>query len=141
MIFPEKFGGVLERIRSILEGDMLFDLFKMELLVGSEGYARLRAEVREEFSNAHKIAHGAMVFALLDVAFAIAVNSITDAVGVQWSFNMFRSASLGDHVIAEAKVIHRGRSNMVVEFMAESEQTRKRIAQGMAMALPLPRKN
>ena len=130
----------MDRIQAILKGDMVFDLFKMEFVDGSEGYARLRAEVREEFSNAHNIAHGAMVFALLDVAFAIAVNSITDSVGVQWSFNMFRSASLGDHVIAEARVIHRGRSNMVVEFTAESEQTGKSLARGTAMALPLQEK-
>lgn len=127
------------RIDDIIKGDMLFHLFHMELLEGTEGYARVRAEVREEFSNAHSIAHGGMIFALLDIAFAVAVNSMIDAVGVQWSFNIFRSASVGDHVRAEARVIHRGRQSVVVEFRAESERTQRVMAQGMATALPLPR--
>lgn len=110
----------------------------MKLLNAGEGFAHLSAEVKEEFLNAHQIAHGAMIFALLDVAFAISVNSINDAVGVQWSFNMFRSASLGDTVSAEARVIHKGRNLLVVEFKAKSEKTKKLLAQGMATAMPLP---
>ena len=110
----------------------------MKLLNAGEGFAHLSAEVKKEFLNAHKIAHGAMIFALLDVAFAIAVNSINDAVGVQWSFNMFRSASLGDIVSAEAKVVHRGKNLLVVEFSARSKETNKLLAQGMATAMPLP---
>ena len=112
----------------------------MELVKAEEGYAHLRVEVKPEHLNAHDIAHGALIFAILDVAFAIAVNSITDAVGVQWSFNIFRSTTVGDCIRAESKVVHKGRSMMVVEFRAESETTGKLIAQGMATSLPLPRK-
>ena len=103
-----------DRVKEIIKGDMLFHLFHMELIEASEGYARLRAKVKKEFLNAHQIAHGAMIFTLLDVAFAISVNSITDAVGVQWSFNIFRSTSLDDYVVVESKVIHRVKSLIVV---------------------------
>jgi acyl-CoA thioesterase len=130
----------MDRINEILKGDRLFHLFQMELVKAEEGFAHLRVEVKKEYLNAHHIAHGALIFALLDVAFAIAVNSITDAVGVQWSFNIFRSTTAGDRIKAEAKVVHKGRSIMVVEFRAESEKTGKLIAQGMATSLPLPRK-
>ncbi|MCX8030648.1 MAG: PaaI family thioesterase [Thermodesulfovibrionales bacterium] len=129
---------VLDRIRRIVENDKIFSLFSMELINAHEGYALLSAEVKEDFLNAHKIAHGAMIFAILDVAFAIAVNSITDAVGIQWSFNMFRSASLGDKIIAEAKTIHRGKNLLVVDFTAKSLKTQRLLAQGMATAMPLP---
>lgn len=130
----------MDRVKEIIRDDMLFRLFNMELMEASEGYARLKAEVKKDFLNAHQIAHGAMIFAIIDVAFAISVNSITDAVGVQWSFNILRSTSLGDNVIAESKVIHKGKSTMVVEFKAESEKTKKLLAKGMATALPFPRK-
>jgi acyl-CoA thioesterase len=130
----------LGRTKEIIKGDRLFHLFGMELVEAAEGHAIIRAEVKEEFLNAHQIAHGGLVFALLDVAFALAVNSITDAVGVQWSFNIFRSTSVGDYIKAEAKIVHKGKSLLVVEFKAESEKTGKLIAQGMATALPLPRK-
>lgn len=110
----------------------------MKLLDAGEGFAVLSAEIKEDFLNAHQIAHGAMIFAVLDVAFAIAVNSITDAVGIQWSFNMFRSAALSDTIIAEAKTIHRGKNLLVVEFNAKSLKNQKLLAQGMATAMPLP---
>lgn len=128
----------LERISKIIENDRLFHLFEMKLVNAGEGFALLSAKVKEDFLNAHQIAHGGLIFALLDVAFAIAVNSINDAVGVQWSFNMFRPTPLGDTVIAESKVIHRGRNLLVVEFTAKSSQTQKLLAQGMATAMPLP---
>lgn len=127
-----------ERIREIIKGDRLFQLYGMELLDAREGYARVRAEVREEFLNAHDIAHGGFIFALLDVAFAISVNTTNDAVGVQFNMNIFRSTKKGDRVVAESKVIHGGRSSMVVQVRAESENTGKLLAQGMATALPLP---
>ena len=77
---------------------------------------------------------------MLDVAFAIAVNSLTDSVGIQWSFNVLRSASLGARISAEARTIHKGRSLMVVEFKVENETNNALMAQGMATALPLPKR-
>jgi acyl-CoA thioesterase len=129
-----------ERIKAVIEGDKIFHLFNMELVDESEGYACVRAEVRETFLNAHRIAHGGLIFALLDVAFALAANSVIEAVGVQWSFNVIRSASLGDQVRAEAKIIHKGKSSLVVELKAYNEKTHRLLAQGMATALPFPRK-
>lgn len=127
-----------EKINRIIQGDRLFHLYKMELVSAGEGYAMVKVRVEEDFLNAHKIAHGAMIFALLDVAFAISVNSIEDAVGVQFSFNIFRSTSLGDTIVAESKVIHRGKRSLVVEVKAESENTGKLLAKGTATALPYP---
>ena len=129
-----------DRIKSLIENDMIFRLFQMELLDSGEGYGRVRAEVKKEFLNAHQIAHGGLIFALLDVAFAIAVNSLTDSVGIQWSFNVLRSASLGARISAEARTIHKGRSLMVVEFKVENETNNALMAQGMATALPLPKR-
>ena len=130
----------MNRVKKIIEGDRLFHLFGMELVEASNGRVVVRAQVKEEFLNAHGIAHGGLIFGLLDVAFALAVNSIVDAVGVQWSFNVFRSTTKGDFVRAEARTVHKGKSLLVVDFRAESETSGKLIAQGMATALPLPRR-
>jgi acyl-CoA thioesterase len=40
-----------------------------------EGYARIRMAVREDMLNGHRSAHGGMIFALADTAFAYACNS------------------------------------------------------------------
>lgn len=127
-----------EKIENIIKKDMIFHLYGMELVEATSGYAKVKAQVKDEFLNAHSIAHGAMIFALLDVAFAISVNSIEDAVGVQFNFNIFKSTTKGDTIIAESKVIHKGKRSMVVEVKAESESTGKLLAKGTATALPLP---
>ena len=40
-----------------------------------EGYARVRMQVRADMLNGHAQAHGGMIFALADTAFAYACNS------------------------------------------------------------------
>ena len=129
-----------DRVEDLLRGDRLFHLFKMEFVDAQPGQARVRAAAREEYLNAHGIAHGGLIFALLDVAFAIAVNTTVEAVGIQWSFSVFRSVAAGEVLLAEARVIHGGKRSLVVELKAEKEKDGKLVAQGTATAIPLPRK-
>lgn len=128
----------MERIQFILDNDQVIRLFGMELEEAREGYVKISVTVRDEHLNAHNIAHGALIFALADVAFAIAVNSVTDAVGVQWSFNTFRAAMPGERITAECDLTHRGKSLMVVDYRVSNEAG-KMIAKGQATALPVPR--
>jgi acyl-CoA thioesterase len=128
----------MERVQFILDNDRVIKLFGMELEEASEGYVKISVSVKDDFLNAHNIAHGALIFALADVAFAIAVNSVTDAVGVQWSFNSFRAAMQGEKITAECELIHRGKSLMVVDYRVTNEAG-KIIAKGQATALPVSR--
>ena len=132
-------GNVQERIRSIWEGDRVARLFDMRLVEAGAGYAVVAASVKEPYLNAHHIAHGALFFAVADLAFALSVNAEADAVGVQWSFNVFRSAAAGEEVVAESRVIHRGRQSVVAELSVRSGEG-KLLVKGQATALPLPRR-
>ena len=71
----------------------------MEVEEAGEGFARVAATARLGFLNAHRLAHGSFIFAVADVAFALAVNSLTDSVGVEYHLSLFRSTKLGgeDH--------------------------------------------
>jgi acyl-CoA thioesterase len=122
-------------IEDVLANDRLFRLFGMELEEAREGYARVSATVGDLCLNTHDIAHGGFIFSLADVAFAVAVNSVTPAVGVQWSLNMFRAALPGERVVAECGLIHKGRSMLVVDFAVRNGDGRL-LAQGQATALP-----
>ncbi len=126
----------MDRIETIVENDRLIQLFGMTVDEASEGYARVSAKVQEAFLNVHDKAHGALVFALVDVAFAITVNSIVDAMGVQWSFNILRSAQAGDTLTAECSIIHRGSRLLVVEYTVRNNDGGL-VAQGQATALPV----
>lgn len=128
----------MERIRGIWEGDRLIQDFGMKLLEGREGYAKVSVTVKDRFLNAHGIGHGVLLFAVADAAFALSVNAVVDAVGVQWSLNVFRAAKPGEEVIGESRIIHRGRQSMVCELTITAGDGRT-LARGQSTALPVAR--
>jgi acyl-CoA thioesterase len=79
-----------------------------------EGYARVRMVVREDMLNGHKSAHGGMIFALADTAFAYACNSRNETTVAQSATIAFLApAAAGDVLAAEAREASRaGRSGV-----------------------------
>lgn len=68
------------------------------------GYARLRMELRDDMLNGHRIAHGGMVFALADTAFAYVCNGGNErTVAAQASIVFLGSAQAGETLIAEGE--------------------------------------
>jgi acyl-CoA thioesterase len=125
-----------DRIESLIGGDKLLALFGMEVEETSDGSARVSAVVKDQFLQVHGLAHGAFIFALLDVAFALTVNAKVDAVAVQWSISQFRSAAAGEKVTAECRLLHGGRRLMVVDLVATNDDGRV-LAKGQATAIPV----
>lgn len=125
-----------DRARHAVETDSMVRLFGIEVQETSESFTRVSATVKENALQLHELAHGAFMFALLDVAFALTVNAKVDAVAVQWSISQFRSARLGDTVTAECRLLHAGRRLMVVELLALGTEG-KVLAKGQATAIPL----
>lgn len=79
-----------------------------------EGYALVRMHVRDDMLNGHRIAHGGMIFALADTAFAYACNSRNEsAVAQSATISFLATAQPGDTLIAEAREVSRvGRSGV-----------------------------
>jgi acyl-CoA thioesterase len=79
-----------------------------------EGYALLRMTLKDEMLNGHGIAHGGMIFALADTAFAYACNSRNEkAVAQNATITFLAPAMAGDTLIAEARETARsGRSGV-----------------------------
>jgi acyl-CoA thioesterase len=125
-----------ERIAHAIEGDSMIRLFQMEVEEASDRLTRVSAVVREGSLQLHDLAHGAFMFALMDVAFALTVNAALDAVAVQWSISQFRSARLGDKVTAECRLLHGGRRLMVVDLQVTGAGG-KVLAKGQATAIPV----
>lgn len=126
------------RIEEIWNGDRLIQDFGMKLIEGREGYAKVSVVVLDRFLNAHSIGHGVLLFAVADAAFALSVNAAVDAVGVQWSINVFRAAKPGETVIGESRIIHKGRQSMVCELLVTAGDGRV-LAKGQSTALPVSR--
>jgi acyl-CoA thioesterase len=73
-----------------------------------EGYARLSMKVRADMLNSHGIAHGGMIFALADTAFAYICNGANHAsVAAQASMVFLDKVSEGETLIAEGEQVAR----------------------------------
>ena len=68
------------------------------------GYARLSMKLRSDMLNGHRTAHGGMVFALADTAFAYVCNGKNEkTVAAQASIVFLGSAEEGETLVAEAE--------------------------------------
>jgi acyl-CoA thioesterase len=108
--------------------------WKLEILDVAVGFARLAMEVRADMLNGHGTAHGGMIFALADTAFAYACNSRNVATVAQSANITFLApARLGDRLIAEARElsgagrvgvygvsVRRGDGQIIAEFQGLS---------------------
>lgn len=79
-----------------------------------EGYVLVRMTLRDDMLNGHRSAHGGMIFALADTAFAYACNSRNEnTVAQHASISFLSPAQAGDVLIAEAREVSRaGRSGV-----------------------------
>jgi phenylacetic acid degradation protein PaaD len=72
------------------------------------GSARVSMTVRDDMTNGHGTAHGGLIFALADSAFAFACNSYNERTVAQACDVVFAApAHAGDELVAEAAERHR----------------------------------
>ncbi|MBE4718944.1 hotdog fold thioesterase [Pseudarthrobacter sp. AB1] len=94
----------------ILENDYASEWMGVEVLAVSDGHATIRMTLRQEMLNGFGMAHGGMIFAFADSAFALAcnpvnptpeeINNITVAAGVD--INFLKPAYRGQVITAVA---------------------------------------
>ena len=124
-------------VEAMMAADTASRALGIELVEFDPGRAVTRMTVRDDMVNGHAIAHGGLIFALADTAFACACNSygpVTVAAAAEIVF--VASARLGDELVAEAVVRTRfGRSGVydvtvrrvgddqvIAEFRGRSQQ-------------------
>ena len=103
---------------AILENDHATKWMGIEVQEVSDGHAVITMRLKQEMLNGFGIAHGGMIFAFADTAFALSCNpaegsddSITVASGVD--INFLKPGIPGRLLTATAKrVIHQGRSGI-----------------------------
>ena len=127
----------LPSVEAMMANDEASRGLGIELVDQGEGRAVTRMTVRRDMVNGHAMAHGGLIFALADTAFACACNSwgpVTVAAGCDIVF--IAPASAGDVLTAEARLRSRyGRNGiydvtvthgdrLVAEFRGRSHQVR-----------------
>ena len=100
-------GMEMEHIRNFFKKDRFADCVGIELLEASEGSARASLEIKDHHLNAVGIVHGAAIFTLADLVFAVASNSHGNvALAVNASISFLKAASSGT-LFAEATEVSR----------------------------------
>ena len=102
-----------------------------------EGYARVAMRVRKDMLNGKAMAHGGMIFALADTAFAYACNSRNvSTVAQQASIVFLAQAHEGDRLIAEAEEQGlAGRSGVYVVQVCNEKDENIAVFQGLSRSL------
>jgi acyl-CoA thioesterase len=89
--------------RAMLAAEGTGHAWGLEIEEAREGYARVRMAIRADMLNGHGTAHGGLIFALADSAFAYACNGRNlRSVAAQASIVYLEPAREGDILIAEA---------------------------------------
>ncbi len=104
---PETVDKPVEYAREVVGRDPWAVHLGIEVEEASEGYARCAVTVKPQYLNAVDRAHGALVYALADQAFAVACNSLgTMALALTVSINYLSAANDGERIVAEARPIN-----------------------------------
>ncbi len=100
--------------REMLAGEGTGPAWGIRIEEAREDYARISMVVRADMLNSHGIAHGGMIFALADTAFAYVCNGANHAsVGAQASIVFLDKVQEGETLIAEAtEVAREGRAGV-----------------------------
>ena len=104
-----------ERVaRAMLAAEGTGPAWGIDIEEARSGYCRLRMTLREDMLNGHGIAHGGIVFALADTAFAYVCNGGNErTVAAQASIVFLDKAEAGELLIAEGEELsHAGRSGV-----------------------------
>jgi acyl-CoA thioesterase len=125
----------------ILENDYASEWMGIEVLALTDGHATIRMTLRQEMLNGFGMAHGGMIFAFADTAFALACNpvnpgpadegTITVAAGVD--INFLKPAYRGQVITAVAdRRSSAGRSGLydIQIFAADAAQHRSPLEAG-----------
>jgi acyl-CoA thioesterase len=92
-------------VAAMIAADEASRALGIEVVAYGEGRAEVRMKVRADMVNGYDLAHGGLVFALADTAFAAACNSVaapTVAAGAEIVF--VAPARLGDELVAIAEL-------------------------------------
>jgi acyl-CoA thioesterase len=108
-----------DRVRGLIEEkDMLIELFGMQVIECSAGRSAVRMKVEKKHLNAADICHGGAIFALSDVAFALASNSHGRiALALDMSISYLRPVKAGEIITARCR--ERQRTKRIATYIIE----------------------
>jgi acyl-CoA thioesterase len=113
---PTSTDAVVEPVRAMLDADRSLAGLGITVVAAAAGHAVATMTLSSESANGHGIAHGGLVFALADTAFACAANSqASGSVTASADITYVGPAHVGEELTAEAVVRYAGERQCLVD--------------------------
>lgn len=118
-------GLVAPEVHRRIASDPFADRLGIELEELGPGYSRVSMTLRPDMVNFHGITHGAVIFALVDAAFAAASNSHGQiALALDMSISFLAATRPGQRLVAEAHEENLGRRTALYHMTVRDESGR-----------------
>ena len=115
---------MVEKIEKFFkEKDRFAKLLGFEIVEFSEGYAKVQADIKEEYLNVADVIHGGFLFSLADYAFALSSNSYNNLSLAINANIMFQKAISKGKFIAVAKELTNNKKVATYEVKIYDEDT------------------
>jgi acyl-CoA thioesterase len=122
---------------SSVEKEPIGSFMGMRLLEVRPGYARVGMKMRPEYLTFNGYVFGGIIMAIADQAFACATNSMgRPSIASQFNIHFVAGPTPGDDLIAEGKVLRKGRRVDICEI-AVTNKDGKLIARATGTAIPM----
>lgn len=114
---------VLAYIRKVYATNAFVNLTEQSIDAVACGEAQLSIMIKKEkHTNLYGVIHGGVFGALADTAFGVACATVgTRVVTVSFTMNLIKNMHAGNRLIAKAKVVHHGRTTLVVKVTMFNE--------------------
>lgn len=118
MTLSESAPLTLDEIRQRARTAGYFQLLGLDIIAAQNGTGAVHIVVDEKLMHPQRMVHGGVIFTLADTAMSMALMSILPASTrfstIEAKINYLRSVDSGE-LVAEATIIHRGRTTAVIE--------------------------
>ncbi len=121
MTKEERYEKMIEYMNAVPDFNFHNSIKLLEL---ADNYASCKVELSSNSLNSHGIAHGGIVFSILDVAAGYAASFIDRPLVTQAANINFLRPAMGEYLIAKAEPIKVGKTISVVEARAYDDHDR-----------------
>ena len=136
---PNETFDALAKLKANADREPIASFLKMQLVELSEGHARVTIKIAPEYQNFNGLTFGGIIVAVADQSFAYASNSLAyPSAASQFNIHFLASASIGDELTAECRVLKSGRRVGISEITV-TNQKGKIIAKATGTTIPIAR--
>ena len=127
----------LTEFRDKVEKEPVGAFFGIKLLDLAPGHAKVSMMLRPEYLTFNGYIFGGIITSIADQAFACATNSMgRPSIATQFNVHFIAASAPGDELIAEGKVLRKGRRVDVCEIEVTNQDGRL-IARATGTAIPM----